>query len=327
MNTEEKDMMTEQSEIEETEVTPKEKKTESKFLRLTPHQKKVVEDYCKSLGVKEAQGWDHVIEVMEINLLKEAVPGRLVEIEAFEKLTKDILAAYINSVEIYDNTESLVREQFETDLKSKERTISDLQSKVDQLKEEKEDAEQKMAESVRDKEQAEKDLAVAEKEREAAVTSASDKAMLADNLMKQLEAAEFKAAQYDEIKERLESTEDALKNAEQQIKDNKRDADEAAREAARNAEKAVEEAVRKTEAPLLTKIEGLKDQLRVSQGETESAKRDVELAVEKAVMAKEREMQAEIRASDRENARLQTRLEQLEAQLAEMQAKKERAEE
>ena len=68
---------------------------------------------------------------------------------------------------------------------------------------------------------------------------------------------------------------------------------------------------------LQTQINDLNQQLIKAAG-------DAELATERAVMAKEREMQTELRAADRENAKLQARIEQLEAQLAETQAKKEK---
>ena len=43
---------------------------------------------------------------------------------------------------------------------------------------------------------------------------------------------------------------------------------------------------------------------------------EADLKLERAVIAKERELQEELRASDRENVRLQTELEQLRASLA-----------
>ena len=43
---------------------------------------------------------------------------------------------------------------------------------------------------------------------------------------------------------------------------------------------------------------------------------EADLKLERAVIAKERELQEELRTSDRENVRLQTELEQLRASLA-----------
>ena len=46
-------------------------------------------------GMNQAQGFDHLIQVLELNNAKAATPGRAVEIENFERLLKEILSAYI----------------------------------------------------------------------------------------------------------------------------------------------------------------------------------------------------------------------------------------
>ena len=56
--------------------------------------------FCEDNGMNQAQGFDHVMQVVELDRAKTAAPGRATEIESFEKSVKDIMAAYLNSLEI-----------------------------------------------------------------------------------------------------------------------------------------------------------------------------------------------------------------------------------
>ena len=59
--------------------------------------------FCMDAGMNQAQGFDHVMEVLEMDRAKEAVPGRATEIEEFERNIKAVMAAYMNSLEINSN--------------------------------------------------------------------------------------------------------------------------------------------------------------------------------------------------------------------------------
>ena len=50
--------------------------------------------FCMDAGMNQAQGFDHVMEVLEMDRAKEAVPGRATEIEEFERNIKAVMAAY-----------------------------------------------------------------------------------------------------------------------------------------------------------------------------------------------------------------------------------------
>ena len=67
-------------------------------------------------------------------------------------------------------------------------------------------------------------------------------------------------------------------------------------------------------------VSDLKRQLQEKDADTQNqlkqAQMEADLKLERAVIAKERELQEELRTSDRENVRLQTELEQLRASLA-----------
>lgn len=239
--------------------------------------------FCEDNGMNQAQGFDHIMQVVEMDRAKAAAPGRITEIEGFEKSVKDIMAAFLYSIEVNQNAEGRIREQFTSDLDRKDKTIDELRQKAEQLQAEKDAAEATAAEAVKAKDQAEKDAAAAEKVRIAAEKTAEDKQTIADTLAAKLAEAEKKAEGYDDLKTALSSSEDARKAAEQQIKDVQRDAAEAARDAAREAEKAREQAVREASDVLQAQIGSLRDELRTSKSETDAARRDADTAKTAAI--------------------------------------------
>ena len=220
--------------------------------------------FCEENGMSQAQGFDHIMQVVEMDRAKAAAPTRITEIEGFEKSVKDIMAAYLHSIEINQNAEGRIREQFASDLNRKDKTIDDLRAKAEQL-------------------QAEKDATAAEKVRIAAEKTAEDKQTIADTLATKLAEAEKKAEGFDDLKAALSASQDAQKAAEQRIKDVQRDAAEAAKDAAREAERAKDQAVKETADALQAQISALRDELRTSKSETDAARRDAETAKTAAV--------------------------------------------
>ena len=276
--------------------------------------------FCESQGMNQAQGFDHIMEVFEMDKAKSTIPERRTEIEDFERLTKGLISAYLRSIELNASAEERVREQFASDLNRKNKTIDELRQKVEQLQTEKDATEAMAAEAVKAKDQAEKDAAAAEKVRVAAEKTAVDKQTIADTLAAKLAEAEKKAEGYDDLKAALSSSEDTRKALEQQIKDVQRDALEEAKEAAREAEKATEKAVREASDILQAKISSLQDELRASRSETDAARRDAETAKTAAIAElseSHRAEVAEIRAKldDRTDDLMQTRQEISELKL------------
>ena len=130
--------------------------------------------FCMDAGMNQAQGFDHVMEVLEMDRAKEAVPGRATEIEEFERNIKAVMAAYMNSLEINSNAEERVREQFSAALDSKDKTIQDLQGQVARLKGEKDTAEKVAADVAEAAAQASKDAEAATEKAESASQLAAE---------------------------------------------------------------------------------------------------------------------------------------------------------
>ena len=49
-------------------------------------------EFCAAAGMNQAQGFDHVMQVLELDRAKEAVPSRATEIEEYEMHVKAIMS-------------------------------------------------------------------------------------------------------------------------------------------------------------------------------------------------------------------------------------------
>jgi methyl-accepting chemotaxis protein len=172
--------------------------------------------FCTANGMNQAQGFDHLIQVLELNNAKAATPGRAVEIENFERLTKDLLAAYLTSLELGNTTEARVAERFKTDLQRKDRTIDELREKADQAVDEKEKLAGSFETLTEEKKQIEENALSMKQAMEAARKSANDLEELNHVLRDQVEQLQKKAAHYDEIVKisaAIKSENEQLKNS------------------------------------------------------------------------------------------------------------------
>ena len=91
-------------------------------------------NFCKEMGLNQSQGFEHLIALMEMNKAKGVVSSRATEIEDFEQHAKALMSAYLYSIELNENAEARVKDQFEGALKSKDIIISDLQKKIEEQK-------------------------------------------------------------------------------------------------------------------------------------------------------------------------------------------------
>lgn len=219
-------------------------------------------EFCAQNGMNQAQGFDHIMQILELDRAKMATPGREVEIETFQKNVKDITAAFLNSLDIYNNAEGRIKEQFSSSLNSKDSVIADLQAKIESLQSEKEIAEQTATSATNAAVQAVKDAETA-KEQAATVTRlVEEKDKTIATIAAKLATAESKANDYDEIKEELDKE--------------KREKDKL---------------------------------MQAHELEVQRLTNNAELAV----AAKEKELVDQLRAIEKENARLQARNEILES--------------
>lgn len=251
--------------------------------------------FCEENGLNQAQGFDHIMQVLELDRAKAVTPGRITEIENFEKSVKNIMSAYLYSLEINNTAEERIQEQFKSSLESKDKAIADLQMKSEELRLSKEYTESRYREATATAEQAQKDAKASKEQAETASKLAAEKDKTVATLADKLAISEEKAAGYDNLLAEKTSLETTLA---------------------------------KVTSEYEAKVADLEIKMERSLSD---AKKDAALAMANAVMEKEREMQDAMRKIEMENAKLSAILEHVKAEndrlLAELAMVKETAKE
>ena len=251
--------------------------------------------FCEENGLNQAQGFDHIMQVLELDRAKAVTPGRITEIENFEKSVKNIMSAYLYSLEINNTAEERIQEQFKSSLESKDKAIADLQMKSEELRLSKEYTESRYREATATAEQAQKDAKTSKEQAETASKLAAEKDKTVATLADKLAISEEKAAGYDNLLAEKTSLETTLA---------------------------------KVTSEYEAKVADLEIKMERSLSD---AKKDAALAMANAVMEKEREMQDAMRKIEMENAKLSAILEHVKAEndrlLAELAMVKETAKE
>lgn len=267
--------------------------------------------YCEESGLTQAQGFDHLLHVLELNRAKTEVPGRLTEISDFENHLKCILATYVQSIALAENTESRVRSDYDEHISIKEEQILALEDELRyaQYSISACNATEMQLKALQDDlDRAHADLQEAEKVRhlleEQHCTREADKQRIIDMLTTNLAIAEEKATSYDT----LLADHDRLANELQRALD-------AAKEQARIYEHDLESAARTAERTLDAALSAEKDNcaVLVSQHKEEllsvkiKAAEDLRIADEQA-HERERSILTELRAVEKELAVTQQEL-------------------
>lgn len=280
--------------------------------------------FCEENGMNQAQGFDHMLQVLELNRAKAMVPNSAKDIETFEMHVKKIMESYLQSVEDYNTARESAREEFASALTSKDKTIASLQEKVAQLKADKEIAETTAANADRIADQAVKEASVAKDQAGTALKLAEEKDKTIATLADKLAVAEGKAEGYDELKQSEEAAkgriielqkdvENLEAGFERELKASKEEADRTLKSTQEASDRKVAELKKDHE----TEIRELKTDM---ERKISDAQKDAALSCANEVAKKEREMNITIREADKENARLQVQIENLQAKIAELTA-------
>lgn len=285
--------------------------------------------FCEENGMNQAQGFDHMMQVMELNRAKAMVPNSAKDIESFEMYMKKIMEAYLKSVEDYNTARESAMEEFSSALTSKDKIIASLQERNAQLQEDKKVAEHTATSASQAANQAVKEASVAKTQAETASKLADEKDKTIANLADKLSVAEEKAAGYDELKKSEETARGKIIELQKDMERLEAESDrklKVSQEAADRTLKATQEASNRELAELKkdheTEIRELKTDM---ERKISDAQKDAALSCANEVAKKEREMNALIRESDKENARLQVQLESLQDKIAELTAALEKA--
>lgn len=245
--------------------------------RINPETADAFRAFCREHGMDQAQGFDHIMQVVELDQAKAANPNRLTEIEEFERLAKSLVAAYLNSLEIANTTEERVQEQFQTNLKSKDDLIIKLQEDLKVKSECLAKAEEEKREAKEIAKRAETE-AVEAKEREAAANkSIKDKENINAMLQSKLAEAESKIVGYDELKEAAVRLQAKLDKANQMIHDNKKDAELAQFKAVSEIKEEMQGKIASIEKSTAEEISKMEKEVMTTKAEKDAALAKIKL--------------------------------------------------
>ena len=273
--------------------------------------------FCEQNGMNQAQGFDHVMQVFELNQAKSAIPGRSVEIEEFETMVKSITSAYLYSLELNQNAEARAREEFSSELQRKELRLTELQKKVEELQAEKKKMDAESALLTKQEQTLTEQL-------ESLRKGAADQEQINQMLKEKLEEAQNQLKENERTKESEEMLKDELLQCKQELHDTVLALSHSQKEQEAKSEsyQHATDQLQKLEAEnkeLQQKFTELTQELSKQKADADAGlkqcKAQAELMMERALFKKEREMQELLRQTDKENARLEVLLEQAREQL------------
>ncbi len=172
--------------------------------------------FCEENGMNQAQGFDHLIQVPELNKAKTAIPSRSSDIEEFEMHSKAMLRLYTNALENGANARALAMEEFRSALLRKDDLIADLQKRVRTAEDARTVAEKALQTVRQTAGQADREAAQARQQADMARALADERAKTIAALTEKLTDAEKKADGYDALKEEVGALKLKLMDAEKE---------------------------------------------------------------------------------------------------------------
>lgn len=237
--------------------------------------------FCKENGMNQTAGFDHIMQIVELNNAKSSIQNRQTEIEEFELHAKSLISSYLHSLEINNNAEMRVKEQFEAELKSKDKTITDLQRQIELLTTKKETADKQKEEYMQAADQATKKYELFKEQIETTSQLVAEKEKTIISITEKLTSADKKIQNYTTLEKEHRDSLDKISKLTNKIAEMEKDF-----------------SVNKKE--LLTEMER-----KISDIE-----KDAKLELANAVADKERELMHQITTLEIEKAKLETKLEQ-----------------
>ena len=257
-----------------------------------------------------------MVGAYEMEQAKKVLPSRETEIANFQMKARELVEAYLFSLQLNADAEDRVRADVALKIESLEKTISSFQAQVEQerakvalLESEKAGLET----SITELDQLRFELSKAMEEQAELKTlhekQLADKENIISMLRDKLSASEEMVSDYARMKEAQNTISADLKAAQEALYKQQRDHELQMERASRAGEKALEAAVASVKAESAEKIDQLKNQLQQSQIDAERRLRESE----KESAADIRKLEQEIRGVEQENTRLREQLRLLKA--------------
>lgn len=250
-------------------------------------------------GIGNGEALERMADIIDMSEAKGNLAGRSTEIANFESLTHQLTTAYTASLQLAQNAEARIREEFAKRLDSQENTIADLQARVKQMKDETAVAKAKADDAVKGRdalqsaydEQA-KDLehqkeltAKAEEAEQKARAQADRLTALTGDQADEIRALKVTAAKSDQLQEQVKNLTDALSKEKDAAQ---RAAGRAEEKLANELEKAQtrqEAAVLKAEKDAQSVLIKVRDECQDAIAKAQKATSDVQAKAQKAIDA------------------------------------------
>ena len=175
-----------------------------------------VYDKFKALAAgfdNQGEALSSLIAAWEMQQAKAVITNRATEISDYDSHLQALQTTFLRALELNENTENRVRQEFRTQLDSKDQTIADLQGQLAQAKAAVKEAEdraaalQEAATELKDK------LKEAELARETAEESAADRRAIITSLQRELDAAKADETMKQEAQAQVKAAEEAAQKA------------------------------------------------------------------------------------------------------------------
>lgn len=108
--------------------------------RLDERDIELFKQFVQDNNLTTAQAFNSMINLLELDKAKATIASRSKEIEQFQSYANSMIKAFINSLEINENAENRIREEFAKQLDSQLDTIADLRLELVKAQEEKKTA-------------------------------------------------------------------------------------------------------------------------------------------------------------------------------------------
>ncbi len=199
--------------------------------------------FCEENNINQAQGFEHLMTVLELDQAKTVMPGRADDIEAFMDLSVKLQNAFKHSLELALTADDRANEHCRVELDLREEALKNAKEKLTEM-------EARVSELVAERDAARILAETAEKAERVAQEKAKSAEEVAEQTRKTYSILESKLTQA----ERNLLAYEEMKNAEEklrgQLAELQRDLSEAKRTAETEKELAVERAIRAREQEL-----------------------------------------------------------------------------
>ena len=98
-------------------------------MRLGEEDLKQFKQYADELGLNQAEAFNSLIALAELEKAKNSLKDRAKSIDVFRSTINSLVGFYINSLEENSRAEDIIRQEFSKQLEIKDNTIQDLQEK------------------------------------------------------------------------------------------------------------------------------------------------------------------------------------------------------